>query len=202
MNMSIKRAAATAAGLSAAMSLVGCGAILEQATEEVVEQAVESETGGDVEIDFDSDDGTISVTGEDGEEFSIDIDEDGESVMSGTDAEGNEFEMSSGQGVPDDWPSELALPGGEPFASSVFSEGGQQILSVTYEMTDGAEVADRLVAEYENRGFTNDSTSTFESDGAVQSFTTLSNADWTVQITGISDGDTGNLSISAQTKVE
>lgn len=203
MNTTIKRAAAVAAGLSAAMTLTGCGAIIEQATEEVVEQAVESETGGDVEIDFDSDDGSISVTGEDGEEFSIDIDEDGEaSVMSSTDDEGNTFEMTTGSGVPEEWPDELPLPGGDPGASTVFNENGKLTLTVNYEMDNAAEVAERMVAEYSNRGFSTDSTSTFESDGSVQSFTTMSNESWTVQITGISDGDFGQFSVNAQQVTE
>jgi len=194
MHTIITRAAATAAGLGAALALAGCGAILEEA----VEQAVESESGENVEIDFDSDDGSLSIQGEDGEEFSIDIDEDGESsVMRSTDDEGNTFEMVTGQGVPDEWPGDFPLPGGDPLTSSRLTENDRTTLSVTYELDDAASVADDLVSEYGDRGFTTESTSSFESDGSSQSFTTMSNGEWNVQITGLTDGSSGQLMITA-----
>ena len=195
MHTTITRAVATAASLGAALALAGCGAILEEA----VEQAVESESGENVEIDFDGEDGSLAIQGEDGEAISVDIDEDGESsVLRSTDDEGNTFEMVTGQGVPDEWPDDLPLPGGDPLSSTVMTQNDQQSLTVSYEVDDAVDAAEDLVNQYTDRGFTTDSTSSFESDGARQSFATLSNGEWTVQITGISDTDFGQLSLSAQ----
>lgn len=67
---------ATAAAVLA-VTASGCGALIEQATEEAVERAVESENGGDVEIDFSEDGIQVEGTDENGDDFSVDFGEDG-----------------------------------------------------------------------------------------------------------------------------
>ena len=78
-----------------AVVAIGCGDIVERATEEaverVVEEAVEADTGGDVDIEF-NDDG-ISVESDEGD-FSLSIDEDGVEI-DGTDADGNDFSLDA-----------------------------------------------------------------------------------------------------------
>jgi hypothetical protein len=74
----------------AVASLTGCGKIVEKASEKAVEEAVESEGGGDVDVDF-TDDG-LTVESEDGD-LSLAVDEDGGVQIDGTDAEGNDFSV-------------------------------------------------------------------------------------------------------------
>ena len=180
-----RRLGVSATGLVFALSMTGCGAIAEEA----IEQAIESESGENVEIDFDSDDGSISIEGENGEEFSIDVDEDGEaSVMSGTDEDGNTFEMVTGEGVPDDWPSELPVPAGNVVASTVMAENGDRIISLVLEVDDSASAHDAYVDQLTGQGFTVGSTSSFESDGQSSKFTEVTGANWTGMISSGADG--------------
>lgn len=62
--MRARRASALTAGLVLALASVGCGAIAEQATEEMMEQAIESQGGGQVELD--GNDGEMTIETEDG----------------------------------------------------------------------------------------------------------------------------------------
>ena len=72
------------AAVAACLAFSACGAIAEKVTEEGAERIIESESGGDVEIDFDSDDGSFSVQTEDG---SFAVDDDGSFVVTGEDGE-------------------------------------------------------------------------------------------------------------------
>lgn len=61
--MSHARALAlTAIALAVTVSLVGCGAIAQQATEKATEKAIEGATGGKVDVEEDS----VTIEGEDG----------------------------------------------------------------------------------------------------------------------------------------
>lgn len=174
-----------AACLLFALTIAGCGAIAEEA----IEQAVEADTGEEVEIDFDSEDGTLSIEGDDGEEFSFDIDADGEgSVMSGSDEDGNTFEMVTGEGVPDDWPGELPIPPGTIVTSTMMAENDNRILTLVSEVDDSASAHDSYVDQLTSNGFTVGSTSSFESDGQSSKFTEVNNSSWTGMISSGSDG--------------
>lgn len=72
-----RRLAITTAAAVLAVTASGCGALIERATEEAIERAVESEGGGDVDIDFSQDGIQIEGTDENGEGFSFDLDEEG-----------------------------------------------------------------------------------------------------------------------------
>lgn len=74
------------------IGLSGCGMLAEEA----VEKGIESGSGGDVEFDMNGEDGNFSVQTEDGE-FSMQTDEDGNVTMSGSDANGEEFEINADQ---------------------------------------------------------------------------------------------------------
>jgi len=67
----------SAAAVILAITASGCGAIVERATEEAVERAIESENGGDVDINFDENGIQIDGTDENGDGFSLDLDEGG-----------------------------------------------------------------------------------------------------------------------------
>jgi hypothetical protein len=69
----------------AALLVTGCGAAAEKASEKLTEEAIESQTGGNVDIDA-SGDGSVEIETEDGS-------------------------MSFGTGeVPADWPEDIPLP--------------------------------------------------------------------------------------------
>lgn len=195
MKNSQRRSVTAAVSLLLVIGLAGCG----QLAEEAVEQAIESDTGEDVEIDLDSDDGSLSITGDDGE-FTVDIDEDGESSsVSGTDEEGNTFEMTTGQGVPDDWPDGIPLPSGDVVGSNVMTQNDERFFSLVSEVDDAAAAHDDYVERLENAGFSTDSTSTFESDGMTTKFTQMTGDDWTAQVSTSSDVDgTEQLIVSLQ----
>jgi hypothetical protein len=74
-----------------AVATTGCGRLIERATEEAVEQAIESDSGEDVEIDFS--DGEIRVESADGD-ITFSADEDGVQI-DGTDADGNDFSVGA-----------------------------------------------------------------------------------------------------------
>jgi hypothetical protein len=69
----------------------GCGRLIEEATEEAVERAVEADSGGDVEVEF-NDDG-LSVESDDGN-VTFSADENGVEIE-GTDADGNDFSLDA-----------------------------------------------------------------------------------------------------------
>lgn len=182
-----RRLGTAGVGLLLALSVTGCGALAE----EVIEQAIEADSGESVEIDFDGDDGTLSIEGENGEEFSIDVDEDGDgsAVMSSTDEDGNTFEMVTGEGIPDDWPGELPVPPGNIVASTVMTENDNRILTLVTEVSDSESAHDDYVDQLTSQGFTTGSTSSFESDGQSSKFTEVRNDSWTGMISSGSDGD-------------
>lgn len=184
MKFTARNIGITSASLLFALAMTSCGKLAEEA----IEQAIEADSGEDVEIDFDSDDGTLSIQGEDGESFSIDVDEDGESsVMSSTDEDGNTFEMVTGAGLPDSWPGELPVPPGNIATSSVMSENDNRILTLVTEVGDSENAHDDYVDQLTSAGFTVGSTSSFESDGQSSKFTEVSNDSWNGMIS--SGGD-------------
>lgn len=197
MKTTTRRFGAIAAGTLFALSLAGCGKLAEEA----FEQAVENETGEDVEIDFDSDDGSFTIEGENGEEFSLDIDDNGEAAtMSGTDEDGNTFEMSTGQEVPDEWPDDVPTPPGSVISATVISDNGEQMLSIAAEVPDAERAFEGYVEQLKSIGFTTESTSSFESDGGSSSFALLNRDNSSVQVSSTTDGgDTHTLVVALQT---
>jgi len=90
MNYFVRRSSIAALAISSTL-LISCGAatdkVAEKASEKIVEEAVESQTGADVDIDTNGD-GSVKIETEDGS-------------------------YSSGTGkVPEQWPTDLSLPEG------------------------------------------------------------------------------------------
>lgn len=198
MKITARHFGAPTAALLLALTVTGCGAIAEEA----FEQAVESEAGGDVEIDFDGDDGTFSIEGENGESFSIDVDEnsdDGEAVISSTDEDGNTFEMATGADLPDNWPGELPVPPGTIASSTVMGDNDTQILTLVMEVDDSEKAHDDYVDELTSSGFTVGSTSSFESDGQSSKFTEVTSDKWNGMISsGVDSGGPEQLVVNFQ----
>lgn len=156
-----------------------CGAIVENIAEEAVEQAVEADTGEDVEIDFsggddgatftvETDEGTVEFDADDdGGTFTIDGDEDGDDgvIAFGDDAE-----------IPECFDGILTMPGGLQAQSMMSGDGFCTFMAVVTSGESSEELADRYEAEIAAAGFTeNSSTSQFSSDGLAQ--TSLSGND-------------------------
>ncbi len=180
-----RRIGVTSASLLFALAMTSCGKLAEEA----IEQAIEADSGEEVEIDFDSEDGTLSIEGENGEEFSIDVNEDGETaVLSSTDEDGNTFEMVTGEGLPDSWPGELPVPPGTIVASTVLAEDDTRILTLVVEVNDSISAHDDYVDQLTSDGFITGGTSSFESDGQSSKFTEVSNNGWTGMISSGYDG--------------
>lgn len=109
--------------------LAACGS----ATEELTEQLIESETGAEVEFDGDS----MVIESEDGE-GSLTIEDDGDGVTisgSGDDGEDVTIEMGGAE-VPEDFPMPIFDPS-EVTIVSTFAVGDESSFSVTLEIDPG-----------------------------------------------------------------
>jgi hypothetical protein len=108
----------------------GCGAISEKIAEEGIERAIESESGENVELDFDRD-GGLSIETEDG---SLSVNEDGEFVV--TDQNGSVFTGSAdgdGLTVTDENGNEII---------DIDADGDSGVISI-----DGEEATYRVVTD-------------------------------------------------------
>ena len=115
-------------GAGATLALVATGCSGEDATESIIEQAIENESGEDVDIDFG--DGGFSVESEDG---SFSLDEDGNLVIIGEDGE----EIT---GTFDDEGFTIEGEDGEEITGS-FDDGGGDDGSFTLETDEGTITA-------------------------------------------------------------
>ncbi len=102
-----KTLAITAVMVSLLLVLVFAGGCLgqkiaERVTEEVIEKAIESEGGGDVEIDLD--DGKITIQGDDGE---VNISADDETIEIQSDD--GEVTIGTGADLPDGFPGDVPI---------------------------------------------------------------------------------------------
>ena len=151
------------------LTTVGCG---KSPTEIGVEKIIESQTGGDVDLDFD-DDGGYSIKTEDGS-MTIDedgnfevVDKDGEVITGSGDSDGNmtfegddgSFTMSQGSDIPDEWPSDVPIPDGFAVSSSSVMGDGADGTAITLGGTtdDGEAFASGYAAALAAAGFESDS---------------------------------------------
>lgn len=106
------------------ITATGCGRLIERATEEAVEQAIESESGDDVEIDFS--DGEIRVESSEGD-VTFSADENGVQI-DGTDADGNDFSVDADEsGVQIDGEDGASLDIDEDGTFTATDENGETI---------------------------------------------------------------------------
>ncbi len=118
-----------AAAAIAALTFSSCSSLVERATEKVVEegieQAIEADSGEDVELDFNADDGTFRIETEDGS-FSVDGDE-GTFVL--------ETEDGTFEGSGDENGFEVTDENGTTVIDADFDESGDG--SIEIETEDG-----------------------------------------------------------------
>jgi len=125
-----------------AMLLTGCGEVAENLLEEGVEKAIENDSGEDVELDFNGEDGirietdegtmtidgegNMVIVGEDGETITAQATEDGVTVTDGdgeevlnidddngqVTTESGEDSFTAGPGMPEQWPNAVPKPAG------------------------------------------------------------------------------------------
>ncbi|MGB0113942.1 MAG: hypothetical protein WBP59_12025 [Ilumatobacteraceae bacterium] len=175
------------------LALSSCG----KATETGIEQLVESQTGGDIDLDLNGDGGFSIDTGE----GSMTIDEDGNFVVTDQDGEvitGNasedgdfniqsedgEFSLNSGAGIPDEWPGEIPRPEAmSDITSSMQSGGDGFVISVTGRTEPGFHDAYATMLE----GIGLERTSTYESGDTVSSV--YESTEWSVSVNSYADGD-------------
>lgn len=187
---STRRAPAAALLTVLAAGATGCGAILEEAAEEALEQE-------GVEVEFDD--------LEDGE-FTINIeDENGEGTFT-VDAEGGqlEFENEDGSGtlttdteLPADWPNGYPLPDGAGILSTGRFEEGDSV-SYVAAIEGPAGSFDAYLAHFQGIGQPVLNQSDFSGDGAQQATITWGTDDaetGTVLITGDESGVYAQLTV-------
>lgn len=187
--------------VAGASVLTACGDSGEQGVEELIEQ----QSGGDVDID--TDDGGIAIQTEDGS-MTVDedgnfvvTDENGETITGNADSddgsmtvEGEDGSFSGGATteLPDEWPSDVPAPDGLTIASAfVVSDTGSDAITVSGTV-DGEEFLDDYGSQLEDAGF--DSTSEFKADGTANRV--YSSDVWTVGINSVEDESGNQVTIS------
>jgi hypothetical protein len=184
----IQRAAVTLGAAGFALVLTACG----DATESGIEQLIESQGGGDVDLDLDGD-GGFSVQTEEG---GMTIDEDGNFVI--TDADGSvvtgdvdtesgevniesedgSFRSGSATELPDEWPGEIPEPSGLAIASaSVIGSDTEQAITVSGTV-ESESFVESYASALTSAGF--DESSTFTANDTINNVYT--DDKWTVGI--------------------
>ncbi len=197
----LRRPQITLAAVGVVIALSACG----DATESGVEQLVESQGGGDVDLDLDGDGGFAVQT----EEGGMSIDEDGNFVI--TDADGSvvtgnadsdtggftaesedgSFRIDASGEIPEEWPSDVPSPEGIEGASSTVTQSTTD-LAITVTGQAGQSFVDAYGSTLEDNGF--EQASNFESDANITRV--FENETWTVSINSFPDGDTSQVAVS------
>ncbi len=158
-----------------ALFFVACG----DSAETGIEQLIESQGGGDVDLDLDGD-GGFSVQTEEG---GMTIDEDGNfvitdadgSVVTGdVDSESGEFNVETEDGnfssgatseLPDNWPGDVPRPDGLDIinATSLETTDGTSI-QVTGNAGNVADFVDGYVSQLQAAGFASDASSSYDGE--------------------------------------
>lgn len=157
---------ATAAAAAAMLVTASCGSAAEEAgdtaAEQLTERLAESQGGGDVDVDFDSGDGSFSLETEDGS-----------------------FETGSGA-VPEEWPEDVPLPDGLEVVSGSTSDtdAGVTVAIVGTSTTSPSDLLAELksaLADWEISGETTGTTgddtlagAQFDTEGRRVNFTATS----------------------------
>lgn len=188
-----------AAGLGFALS--SCG----NATETGLEKLIESQTGGDVDLDLGGDgfsiqteDGTMTV---DADGNFVITDADGNVITGGADAESGEFNVESDDGsfstgsateLPEEWPAEIPEPTGLSIANAmVIGSNTERMISVGGSASS-EEFVDSYASALESVGFTEESS--FSAEGTISK--NYSNGEWTVSVGFFGEGGDNQVNIS------
>jgi hypothetical protein len=201
ISRTIRRPLTALATIGIVVAFTACG----NSTESGVEQLIESQGGGDVDLDLDGD-GGFSVQTEEG---GMSIDEDGNfvitdadgSVVTGNaDSESGEFTAESEDGsfridasgeIPEEWPSDVPSPEGIEGASSTVTQSSTE-LAITVTGQAGESFVDDYGSTLEDNGF--ERTSSFESDANITRV--YENGTWTVSVNSFPDGESSQIAVS------
>ncbi len=190
-----RRFGSLAIGAVVVLGLSSCGKLAEVAFEEGLEEIVEHDSGEEIEIDF-SDDG-FTFSDEEGE-LSIDFDGDENgNILSGTNADGDEFALSGSTELPAAWPQDIPAPPGSVIGSTVWSEAGRSHVSMIMLVPNAVAMHDAYVAQLQSVGFTMGTESVHTTGGLETKFTELSSAEWSVSLMASNEGD-GQIVVGLQ----
>lgn len=159
-----------------ALAATGCGRIVEKATEKAVEKVIESDSGGDVDINFR--DGQIRVESSEGD-ITFTADEDGVKIR-GTDADGNDFSVDAnedGLAAQSDGHGSLDVDGdgtfvatgedGKTFSGEADADGGYRVADgdgeTVFASSDG--IPDKWPSDIPQPDGLTDVTGTYFGDG-------------------------------------
>jgi hypothetical protein len=174
--------------------LTACG----DSAENGIEQLIESQGGGDVDLDLDGDggfsvqteeggmtideDGNFVVTDENGDVVTGNVDVDGDGVT--VESEDGSFSSGAGSELPDDWPGEIPEPDGlEIMSGSTISDGDTDGFVVIGAVD--ADFLDGYAAALEGAGF--ELKSEFTADSMAERG--YSNGTWNVGMAIFENGD-------------
>jgi hypothetical protein len=177
----------------------------DSATETGLEKLIESQGGGDVDLDLGGD--GFSIETEDGR---MTVDADGNFVVS--DADGNvvtgeadpetgevvvesedgSFSTGSTTELPEEWPSDVPEPNGLSIANAtVIGSDTERTISVGGSAS-GAEFVESYASALQSAGFTEDSS--FTADDTINN--SYSNANWMVNVGFFGDADENQVTIT------
>lgn len=180
----------------AVLALAGCSS--EDVTESLIEQGIESQGGGEVDLDLDggavkieteegtvefeaSEDGSFSVTGPEGSVL-MESDGDGMSITGGDQS----FETSATSELPDDFPAGVPLPAGNLVNVTRTDSGDEVSFMLTYESEAGtlAAIYESLVQELTGAGYRSE----LEATGSGTVTAQFTDGTTSVAITGVDTG--------------
>ncbi|HSL75106.1 MAG TPA: hypothetical protein VK853_11585 [Ilumatobacteraceae bacterium] len=191
-----------------ALVLAAVGAVAlsacDSAAESGIERLIESQAGGDVDLDLDGDGGFSIQT----EEGGMSIDEDGNFVITddsgevvtgnasedggfSAESEDGSFRIDSSGEIPEEWPDDVPRPDGIDDLTSTVQQFDDELGIIL-----GGQAGNSFLEDYasvlEAAGF--EQTSSFESQDAASRV--LENGTWTVSINSFSDGDAAQVGVN------
>jgi hypothetical protein len=189
-----------------AVVVAGAGALgaCGRATESGLERLIESQAGGDVDLDLDGDGGFSIQT----EEGGIVVDEDGNFVVTdergqvvtgrandddgfSAETEDGSFRMDMSGDFPDEWPSDVPRPGGIDELSSTVQQSADELVIILTGQA-APSFLDDYASALRSAGY--EQTSSFESREA--STLVMENRMWTVSINSVIDGAATQIGVT------
>lgn len=162
---------ATTAAAGLFLPLTACGSIQDKVEKKVAEEIAGKALGGDVDIDTDGEDGSVSFTDEDGSSMNI-----------------------GGKSLPEEWPADLPVPENHEILTSMTindpEEGPSTMVTFTGD-GDVAELAEQLSQALNSSGYasTGEGPNTIELGDMTTDMRTYESASNTVMLTVMDMGE-------------